>query len=82
MLQIPSWAIAVLISLIGLCLTAIGLLSSKIKDIKSGSGLQLHLIALFNTFVVMTSAMGTYEVTFKKGDEAKKLAASNPTPPA
>ena len=38
-----------------------------------GSGLEMHLIALFNTFFTLTSAMGMYEMTFRKGDDAKKL---------
>jgi len=33
-----------------------------------------HLIALINGFTAATSAMGTYEVTFKKSDVAKKEA--------
>lgn len=33
-----------------------------------------HLIALINGFSAATSAMGAYEVTFKKSDVAKKVA--------
>lgn len=38
-----------------------------------GSGLEMHLIGLINGFIVTGSAMGTYEVTLRKGDDAKKL---------
>lgn len=37
---------------------------------------QTHLLALLNAFAAATSAMGTYEVTLKKGDDAKKAAAA------
>jgi hypothetical protein len=38
-----------------------------------GTSWQEHIIMFLNAFVVATAAMGAYEVTFKKSDEAKKL---------
>lgn len=42
-----------------------------------GSGLEMHLIGLINGFVVTGSAMGAYEVTLRRGDDAKKAGNSN-----
>ena len=34
--------------------------------------LQDHLLLIINSFVVSTAAMGSYQETFKAGDDAKK----------
>jgi len=52
----------------------IALVLTQVGAYFSGSGLELHLIGLINACVVTTSAMGTYEVTLKKGDDARKAA--------
>ena len=41
-----------------------------------GSGLEMHLIGFLNAFIVTGSAMGTYEVTLRKGDDAKKAGST------
>ena len=38
----------------------------------SGGGVQEYAIALLNSVIVASAAMGSYEVTFKASDEAKK----------
>jgi uncharacterized membrane protein len=50
----------------------IALILTQVGAYFVGSGLEMHLIGLINAFIVTSSAMGTYEVTLKKGDEAKK----------
>ena len=52
----------------------IALILTQVGAAFSGGGLELHLIALINACVVTSSAMGTYEVTLKKGDDARKAA--------
>jgi uncharacterized membrane protein len=50
----------------------IALILTQIGAYFVGSGLEMHLIGFLNAFIVTGSAMGTYEVTLKKGDDAKK----------
>lgn len=38
----------------------------------SGGGIQEYAIGLLNAVLVASAAMGSYEVTFKASDEAKK----------
>jgi membrane protein required for beta-lactamase induction len=60
-----------------LMVLVIALLLTQVAAIFTGAGdLQVHLLAVLNAFVAATSAMGAYEVTLRKGDEAKKAAAA------
>ena len=52
----------------------IALILTQVGAYFVGSGLEMHLIGFLNAFIVTGSAMGTYEVTLKKGDDAKKAA--------
>ena len=50
----------------------VALVLTQIPAFFIGADVQAHLIAVFNGLITTVSAMGTYEVTFKAGDEAKK----------
>lgn len=53
----------------------LALIILEVATAVSGGTPEQYGIAVINAFVVAAAAMGSYEVTFKAGDEAKKLSA-------
>lgn len=64
-----------------MCL-AVAVVLTQIGAAFMGSGVEQHMMALLNAFIVATSAMGTYEITFKRSDAAKKAGNKTNNPPS